>query len=265
MNLLDKIVRYKHQEIQQKSELYPSKLLEKSLYFESSTVSLKSYITRKDKSGIIAEFKKASPSKGLINPYANIEETSIGYMQSGASALSILTDTQFFKGKNEDLTEARKFNFCPILRKDFILSEYQIIEAKSIGADAILLIARILTKTQIKQFTQLANQLGLEVLLEIHSEEEFNKHTDGINLIGVNNRDLNNFQVDFNNAIRLAQTLPKELVKIAESGISHPYEIQHLKNHGFSGFLIGELFMKTPNPSLTCKQFIHQLKPTHHA
>lgn len=265
MNLLDTIVKYKRQEIKRKSELTTTKFLEQSLYFESTTVSLKTYLTREDKSGIIAEYKKASPSKGLINPYAKLEETSIGYMQAGASALSILTDEHFFKGKNEDLSFARQFNFCPILRKDFILSEYQVIESKSIGADAILLIAKILTKQQIKTLTNLANQLGLEVLLEIHSEQELDKYIDGIELIGINNRNLNNFQVDFDNAIRLSEHLPSELVKIAESGISHPSEVNFLRQHGFSGFLIGELFMKSSNPALKCKQFINQLNPICHA
>lgn len=265
MNLLDKIIQHKHQEIKTKSELYPIKLLEQSLYFESSTVSLKSYITRTDKSGIIAEFKRASPSKGDINPYANIEETSIGYMQAGASALSVLTDNHFFKGLSSDLTIARQFNYCPILRKDFILDEYQIIESKSIGADAILLIARILTKAQIKQFTQLAHQLGLEVLLEIHHKSELDKLPQDIQMVGINNRDLDRFKVDFDHSIRLAESLPNNVVKIAESGISTPEDIHRLKTHGFSGFLIGELFMKTAYPSLTCKQFIHQINQPHHA
>ncbi len=265
MNILDTIVRYKHQEIKTKSELFPTKLLEQSLYFESETISLNTYLNRKDKSGIIAEFKKASPSKGAINTYANIEETSVGYMQAGASALSILTDSHFFNGKHEDLTKARSLNFCPILQKDFILTEYQIIEAKSIGADAILLIAKLLTKQQIFQFTTLANQLGLEVLLEIHDEHELKKYNDSIKLVGINNRNLNTFKVDFNHSIRLAEHLPNSVTKIAESGISSPEDIRHLQTHGFKGFLIGELFMKSANPALTCKQFINQLNLCTHA
>lgn len=265
MNILDKIVRQKHSEIKTKSDLFPIKLLEKSIYFDSSTVSLQTYLTRKDKSGIIAEFKKASPSKGQINPYANIDKTSVGYMQAGASALSILTDESFFSGHNNDLTQARRLNYCPILRKDFIVTEYQIIEAKSIGADAILLIARILTKAEIIAFTTLAHQLGLEVLLEIHNEQEFDKYTDRIKLVGINNRNLDTFQVDFNQSIRLAEQLPRNVVKIAESGISSPADIEHLRTYGFKGFLIGELFMKTANPAFACKQFINQLNEPHHA
>ena len=259
MNILEKIIGHKQKEIAYKSSIVPIKQLEQSIYFESSTVSLKTYLTRPDKSGIIAEFKRHSPSKGAINPYAKIEETSVGYMQSGASALSVLTDEQFFNGKNEDLTTARTFNYCPILRKDFIVNEYQIIEAKSIGADAILLIARILSKTQIKAFTQLAQELGMEVLLEIHSKNDLDKLCNTIELVGINNRDLNTFKVDFNHAIGLSEHLPKHTIKIAESGISKPSEITFLKQHGFNGFLIGELFMKSADPANSCKQFINQL------
>ena len=180
-------------------------------------------------------------------------------MQAGASALSVLTDTHFFGGNNEDLTTARKYNFCPILRKDFVISEYQIIEAKSIGADAILLIASVLSKQEIKQFTDLAHQLGLEVLLEIHSKEEVEKYIPEIRLVGINNRNLKTFEVDFENAIELVNTLPQNVVKIAESGISSFKDIIHLKKHGFDGFLIGENFMKTVNPEITCQKFITQL------
>ena len=169
-NILDQIVAHKREEVAKRKEIYPVKLLEQSIYFNTPTVSLSKYLRRPDKLGIIAEFKRRSPSKGDINPYASVEEVSIGYMQAGASALSVLTDTHFFGGKNEDLTEARKFNYCPILRKDFVIDEYQIIEARSIGADAILLIAACLEKAEIKSLAALAQSLGLEVLIEIHNE-----------------------------------------------------------------------------------------------
>lgn len=259
MTILDEIIAFKRKEVAERSETHPIKLLEQSLYFQSECVSLKHYITRDDKSGIIAEFKRKSPSKGMINEFADIEKTSIGYMQAGASALSVLTDTHFFGGKNEDLTTARKFNFCPILRKDFTVSEYQIIEAKSIGADAILLIAAVLTKEEIKQFTATAHQLGLEVLLEVHIQEELDKYIPEISLAGINNRNLKTFDVDFENSIRLAQQLPTGTVKIAESGISDYKNIIELKQRGFDGFLIGENFMKAASPELECKKFIEQL------
>src|SRR5688572_22754861 len=150
MNILDQIIEYKRKEVSSRKELYPVKLLEQSIFFSSPTVSLKKYIQREDKTGIIAEFKRKSPSKGVINAYAPVERTTIGYMQAGASALSVLTDKHFFGGSNEDLSLVRKFNFCPIIRKDFTVEEYQILEAKSIGADAILLIAAVLEPKQSK-------------------------------------------------------------------------------------------------------------------
>ena len=263
MTILDEIIAYKRKEVEERASTHPIKLLEQSIYFQSESVSLKHYIQREDKSGIIAEFKRKSPSKGMINEYADVEKISIGYMQAGASALSVLTDTKFFGGKNEDLTTARKFNFCPILRKDFTVSEYQIIEAKSIGADAILLIAAVLSKEEIKRFTALAHQFGMEVLLEVHAQEELDKYTPEIKLV-INNRNLKTFEVDFENSIRLAQQLPTETVKIAESGIEDPKNIIELKHHGFDGFLIGENFMKTAFPELECKKFIEQVNQNIH-
>src|ERR1700751_649082 len=162
MDILQKINDHKKKEVEERKSLFPVKLLEKTIYFNSVPVSMKKYLLRDDLTGIIAEFKRKSPSKGFINKYAEVERTTIGYMQAGASALSVLTDTEFFGGRSSDLTTARKFNFCPILRKDFIIDEYQITEPKSIGADVILLIAAILTKEQIKNFTRLALSLGME-------------------------------------------------------------------------------------------------------
>jgi indole-3-glycerol phosphate synthase len=265
MTILDQIINHKRKEVAEKIATRPIKSLEQSIYFSSPCVSLKEYILREDKSGIIAEFKRKSPSKGMINEYADVEKISIGYMQAGASALSVLTDQHFFGGKNEDLSVARKFNFCPILRKDFIVNEYQIIEAKSIGADAILLIAGVLTREEIKQFSTLAHQLGLEVLLEIHDTSELEKYDAEISLVGINNRDLNTFEVDLNHSISLSQQLPVETIKIAESGINNFQNIQLLKSHGFDGFLIGEHFMKTANPELTCKKFIERLNNADYA
>ena len=260
MTILDKIVQHKKQIVLDRKALYPSKLLEKSIYFNTPAVSLKKYLQRPDKSGIIAEFKRHSPSKGDINPYAKVEEVSIGYMQAGASALSILTDQKFFKGKNEDLIEARKFNFCPILRKDFIIDEYQIIEAKSIGADAILLIAECLDNQQVINLSKTAKSLGLEVLLEIHSESQLQKLTPDIDIVGVNNRNLDTFKVSIKTSLDLFPKIPAEFLKISESGISNPHTIVELKALGFQGFLIGETFMKTANPDKACRQFIQEVR-----
>jgi indole-3-glycerol phosphate synthase len=259
MNILDKIVAQKQKEVAQKKELYPTQLLEKSAFFNGKTVSLNHYIKRADKTGIIAEFKRKSPSKPSINIYANVEEVSIAYMQAGASALSILTDSTFFGGKSEDLTIARKYNFCPILRKDFIVDEYQVIEARSIGADAILLIAEILTKEEVKNLSSLAHSLGMEVLFELHSEPQLDKYVNDIKLIGVNNRDLDTFKTDINFSKGLVGKLPSGITKVSESGIHSAQELVELKACGYDGFLIGEQFMKSANPGEACKAFIQEI------
>jgi indole-3-glycerol phosphate synthase len=260
MNILDTIIAHKHKEVEERKSLYPIKLLEKSLYFSTEPVSLKKYLLRKDKSGIIAEIKRKSPSKGMINPYVSIERTSIGYMQAGASALSILTDKEFFGGTNEDLLTARKFNFCPILRKDFVVDEYQIIEAKSIGADVILLIAASLTPTQIIHFTKVAKSLSLEVLLEVHNQEELDSNlTAGVDLIGVNNRNLKTFEVDINLSKELSPLIPDDVLKISESGIAAASTIRELRSYGYQGFLMGENFMKHSRPEQAAKKFIDEL------
>ena len=256
MNTLEKINSHKRKEVEENKKLYPIKLLEKSSFFNATPVSLEKYLTRKDKSGIIAEIKKQSPSKGIINQYVSIEKTSIGYMQAGASAISVLTDRTFFGGTNQDLGIARKFNFCPILRKDFIVDEYQIIESKSIGADVILLIAASLSKTEMSSFTNLAFSLGMEVLFEIHSEEELDKIPPSAKIIGVNNRDLKTLKINLETSFSLIHKLPKDVIKVAESGIENPADIVKLKSAGYSGFLIGSYFMKHPEPSVACKDFI---------
>lgn len=260
MNILQKIISHKEKEVARRKELFPVKLLEESIYFPTRTVSLKKYLLRKDKHGIIAEIKRKSPSKGIINDHVSIEKISIGYMQAGASALSILTDTEFFGGKNEDLTIARKFNFCPILRKDFTIDEYQVVESKSIGADAILLIAGVLKPDKLKSLAKFARSLNLEVLMEVHNEDELLRSLcDDIDLVGVNNRDLTTFKVDIETSIKLSELIPDNFVKVSESGISQPENIIDLKRHGFQGFLIGESFMTNSRPHKTCLDFIHQL------
>jgi indole-3-glycerol phosphate synthase len=181
-------------------------------------------------------------------------------MQAGASALSVLTDAEFFGGKSSDLTTARKFNFCPILRKDFVIDEYQITEAKSIGADVILLIAAILTKEQINNYTKFAHDLGMEVLLEIHGEDELEKVIPEIQIVGVNNRNLKTMEISLQTSLDIFSKLPKESVKISESGIHTPQQLLTLKEAGFKGFLMGEYFMKHSRPEEVCKNFIKEVK-----
>jgi len=260
MNILDKIVAHKRKEVDQRKELYPLKLLERSLYFSSPTVSLKKYLSREDKSGIIAEFKRQSPSKGVINAYAKVEDTSIAYMQAGASALSVLTDTHFFGGSNEDLKTARKFNYCPVLRKEFIIDEYQIYEARSIGADTILLIAEILDAKKLEALAKTAKALELEVLCEVHSKSQLDKICDAVDIIGVNNRNLDTFKVDIETSFDLLNHIPSGKIKVSESGINNAEVVFQLKNAGYNGFLIGEYFMQSSNPGKMCKKFIDELK-----
>ncbi len=260
MNILDEIIQYKRIEVAERKSLYPVKLLEQSIYFQSPVVSLKKYVQREDKSGIIAEIKRKSPSKGDINPYVSVERTSIGYMQAGASALSILTDKKFFGGSNDDLMLARKFNFCPILRKDFVVDEYQIIEAKSIGADAILLIAAALDPKEILDLARFARSLQLEILMEVHNEKELQDNLEAeVDLIGVNNRDLKSFITDINISKRLAELIPDTAVKVSESGIENTDTIIELKKYGYQGFLMGQNFMQHSRPEKACKEFIDEL------
>lgn len=261
MNILDKIIAQKHIEVAERSSLVPVKLLERSIFFESKVVSMKKYVTDPEKSGIISEFKRKSPSKGLINSSASVEAVSIGYMQAGASALSILTDTDFFGGSNADLKEARKFNFCPILRKDFVVDEYQILEAKSIGADCILLIAAALEPARLKELAAFAKSLGLEILMEVHDGEELERSLcDELDLVGVNNRNLKTFEVSLQTSLDLVGNIPSEFVKISESGISDPATLIKLKKAGFDGFLIGENFMKSSRPEQAAYNFIKEYK-----
>ncbi|NMM50625.1 indole-3-glycerol phosphate synthase TrpC [Marinigracilibium pacificum] len=261
MNILDRIILDKKAEVEEKKELIPVKMLQKSILFETMPVSMSKYIKRPDKSGVIAEIKRKSPSKGDINPFISVEEISIGYMQAGASALSVLTDKKYFGGTNEDVQIARKFNYCPILRKEFIVDKYQIIEAKSIGADCILLIASVLSPVEIEKFTKLAHDLGMEVLLEVHNEEELKANLDSkADLFGVNNRNLKTFDVDLENSISLLSMIPDEKVKIAESGIHRPEDLVYLKNNGFDGFLIGERFMRYSRPHEEARKFLSKVK-----
>lgn len=260
MDILSEIVANKRKEVAANKELYPVKLLEKSMYFDGQPVSLKKYLQRPDKSGVIAEIKRRSPSKGIINAHVSVERTSIGYMQAGASGLSILTDKEYFGGTPEDLKVARAYNFCPILRKDFIIDEYQVIEAKSLGADVILLIAAILNKQEIEKLGTLAQGLGMEVLLEVHNENELNTNlTDKVNLIGVNNRDLKTFETKVQTSLDLVDKIPNDFVKVTESGLSNPETVKKLRKYGFEGFLIGETFMQSGRPEKAAKEFIKQL------
>jgi indole-3-glycerol phosphate synthase len=259
--MLDEIVTNKRREVAERKELYPAKLLEKSVYFLTPCVALTAYLSRADKVGIIAEIKRRSPSKGVFKQALSVEELSIGYMQAGASALSVLTDTKYFGGTNDDLVTARRFNFCPILRKDFTVDEYQILEAKSLGADVVLLIAAVLSPSEVKQLASLADSLGMQSILEVHSEDEIETHLcPEVQVVGVNNRDLKTFKVDVETSLRVASKIPDSFTKISESGISDAETFRHLRQAGYRGFLIGEAFMATSNPHAACRKLINAVE-----
>jgi indole-3-glycerol phosphate synthase len=260
MTILDEIIAYKKREVASCKELFSIKELEAKEFFSRDIYSLKASVLDPAKTGIIAEYKRQSPSKGVINNRDSVDFVTNAYTQGGASGLSVLTDFNYFGGTIEDLIAARKTNQIPILRKEFIVDEFQLIEAKAYGADAILLIAAVLTAAEIKVLFNAAHHLGLEVLLEVHTQEELEKINGHADLVGINNRNLKTFEVDIDNSIKLAKMLPKDLPKIAESGISSVDTINKLKKHGFDGFLIGENFMKAPNPAIAFNDFISKLK-----
>jgi indole-3-glycerol phosphate synthase len=228
--------------------------------FSNTRNSLSRSLVRSGSSGIIAEFKRRSPSKGVINDRVRPEIVTKGYADAGASGLSVLTDGKYFGGSTTDFTAARKANpFTPLLRKDFIIDAYQVYESGMLNADVILLIAAVLDKTEILRFTAIAHELGMEVLLELHDESELDKIGKETDLVGINNRNLKDFKVDTDRSLRLLDRIPANTVKISESGISDPETVDFLRTRGFQGFLMGENFMKSENPASACADFIAKL------
>ncbi|MEM1325551.1 MAG: indole-3-glycerol phosphate synthase TrpC [Bacteroidota bacterium] len=260
MNILDKIVARKKVEVQAAREKCSLSDLEQSTHFQRDTYSLKARLANKEDLGIIAEFKRHSPSQGDINIDAQVATVTQGYAEYGAVALSVLTDTDFFKGQIEDVRIARAHNQIPVLRKEFIVDEYQIFEAKSIGADVILLIAECLTAAEIAAFSKRAQSLGLEVLLEVHSGDQLQKLTPDITVVGVNNRNLKTFKVDTQTSIELYHQIPDDFLCISESGINDPNTIYDLRRQGFDGFLIGEYFMRAEQPHLRFEEFVQRVR-----
>ncbi|PCJ83377.1 MAG: indole-3-glycerol phosphate synthase [Flavobacteriales bacterium] len=259
MNILRKIVARKKKTVAESKERTPISELEKSPFFERKCISLSKNLNQSE-TGIIAEFKRKSPSKGWINENADIEEVAKCYETAGASGISVLTDQEFFAGSNEDLTKARQTVQLPILRKDFVIDKYQLAESKAIGADVVLLIAACLQQKQTKELAKFAQTFGLEVLLEVHDEAEINSHlNEYVNMVGVNNRNLNNFFVDVNQSLKLVDKIPTNFVKISESGLDNIEAIAQLRNVGYQGFLIGENFMRDQRPGHKCKEFINNV------
>jgi indole-3-glycerol phosphate synthase len=259
MNILEEIVAYKKKEVSDQQLIINTAELEASPFFRRSCLSLKASLLNPSKTGIIAEFKRRSPSKGSINTKVPVEEVTSAYTRYGASGISVLTDKKYFGGSSDDLSNARGNNI-PILRKDFIIDEYQLFEAKAMGADVILLIAACLSPVEVKRLAAVAKRLGLEVLLEIHNESELDHICDEVDIVGVNNRNLKTFEVNIQNSLRLIKMIPSEKIAVSESGISEINTIIQLKDAGFKGFLIGENFMKQSDPSVAFADFANQLK-----
>lgn len=258
MNILDKIIEAKKIEVAQRKTVRPIHQLERETFFSHKTLSLRDYLLREDKTGIIAEFKRKSPSKGIINDLASVTSVTKAYAAHGASGISVLTDQYFFGGTLDDL-QAATINNVPLLRKDFIIDEYQLVESKAFGAEVILLIAACLTPTEVKRLSATARDLGLNVLLEIHNEEELGHIVPTVDVVGVNNRDLKTFITDINRSVTLSSLIPKDVIKISESGIDDIASIQLLKQYGFHGFLVGEKFMKEKDPGLAFENFVSAL------
>lgn len=260
MTILDTIVERKKQEVAAAKAKVSLQELTAYPLFERTCYSVKDSVLHADRTGIIAEYKRASPSKGLINGHSSVEEVVLGYQNAGASAISVLTDADFFQGSLEDLTKARAVLTIPLLRKEFIVDKYQIAEAKAYGADIILLIAACLTPAEIEEFSTYAKSLGLNVLLEVHNEEELVQNIfPTIDAIGVNNRNLKDFSVSLDHSYDLVNKIPDNYIKVSESGISDPETIKDLKSKGFNSFLIGENFMKTQDPATAIKEFVNLL------
>ena len=260
-DILEEIVAYKKNEVEQfKKELHQIYLEGRVEILKNALIpSMKNALMKSD-TGIIAEFKRKSPSKGWINEAATADKVPISYQENGAAAISILTDSHFFGGSNVYVRTAIASKVrIPILYKNFIIDEYQIYQAKICGASAILLIAACLTKEQCRQFIAKAHELELEVLLEMHNEEETEYAELEPDLYGINNRNLGTFETDVNNSFQLIERLPAEGVKVSESGISDPDTIRQLRACGYKGFLIGETFMKEADPGLALKNFIAQI------
>lgn len=259
MTILDHIIIDKIKEVELRKKAFPTSYWEQSPMFDRKGISLSQRL-QVSPSGIIAEHKRRSPSRDNINSSLSVHNVAQGYEKAGVCGMSVLTDQKYFGGSLEDLTAARAVCQLPLLRKEFIIDPYQLIEAKAHGADVILLIAAVLDRTQIKQLSETAQILGLEVLLEVHNREELDKAImPSLDMLGVNNRNLKTFEVSLEISKQLAEHIPGDFVKVSESGISSTAAIQSLKPFGYQGFLIGENFMKTNTPGIAAAEFIKTL------
>ena len=258
-NILDRIIADKKVEVDFRKKLIPTSQLEQSVLFSRKTISLTTKL-KKSNTGIIAEHKRRSPSKSVINQKSSVWEVAQGYEKAGACGMSVLTDGKYFGGSLDDLLTARASCNLPLLRKEFIIDEYQLLEAKAYGADVCLLIAACLTRKEIKSLSEFAKSLGLDVLLEVHNKEELEKSLmPSLDMLGVNNRNLKTFEVSLETSKSLSSQIPDDFVKVSESGISSIEAIKELKPYGYQGFLIGENFMKTEDPAQSAIEFLKEL------
>jgi len=260
MNILEKIIETKKVEVARQKKAIPAAHLKKYPGYGRKCNALKAALLKHNSTGIIAEFKQKSPSKGEINFSVKVEKVTKGYADAGAAGLSVLTDYEYFGGTLANLAKAREANpEIPVLRKDFMIDTYQILEAKAFGADVILLIAACLEKEQAETLAKKAKSLGMEVLMEVHDSEELKMVNNFVDIVGVNNRNLKTFEVDVETSVKLAKLIPERFVKISESGLAGAETIHYLRKNGFKGFLMGETFMKTDNPGEACKKLITEL------
>lgn len=259
-NILEEIIAHKVKEVEAAKAKKSIQQLEKNTLFKKPSLSLSKALQADNASGIIAEFKRKSPSKGILNDQVRPDEVVFGYEAAGATAVSILTDEFYFGGAKKDLILGQATINIPALRKDFTIDEYQVIEAKAMGADVILLIAAALSPNKIKELAQLAKSVHLDVLLEVHNLEELETSVNEfVDIVGVNNRDLKTFNVSIQTSLDLVEKIPNDFVKISESGISKVEVIQTLREAGYQGFLMGENFMKNQDPAEACQEFIQKL------
>lgn len=259
MTILDTIAEHKRMEVLKRKSIKPVVELEKMPHFNSIPLDPAPFF-HTDRPSIIAEFKRKSPSKGVFNPDLSPDRVVGAYRDAGASACSVLTDRDFFGGSFRDLESARTHvPDIPLLRKDFIIDPYQVLEAKAYGADLVLLIAAILDKARVKALAGLSTSLGMTVLLEVHNREEIEQWHPDIRFVGVNNRDLRTFTVDLSVSEVLAEFLPEEVIRVSESGLSGAEELYRLHRAGYQGFLMGERFMKTGDPGGALSDFMKSL------
>lgn len=258
-DILKRILIAKQKEVEHlKSQIKISEL-EASPFFQRRGKSLKKLLLEASQPQIIAEFKRKSPSGGEINMDASIQTVVRGYVSAGAAGVSVLTDSNFFGGSIEDLKSARRVTEIPILRKDFIIDAFQLYEAKAFGADVVLLIAEALQAEQVEELAAVAKDIGLQVLFEVHAEEQLSKLTPDIDIVGVNNRNLSSFDTSIKNSKDIIERIPSQFAKISESGIQQPDEARKLFQLGYQGFLIGTHFMNSESPAEAASTFISEV------